>query len=48
MRDFQVVEVQVTQQEVEAALRVHPSVPGLLTDWLQKEAVGGNAVVLGD
>ena len=42
------VEVQVAQQEVEAALRAHPGVPGLLTDWLQREAVGGSAVVLGD
>lgn len=48
MREFQVAEVQVTQQEVEAGLRAHPGVPGLLLDWLQKEAVGGNAVVLGD
>lgn len=40
--------VQVTQAEIEMGLRAHPHVPGLLLDWLQKEAVGGNAVVLGD
>lgn len=48
MREFQPAELQVTQAEIEMGLRAHPHVPGLLLDWLQKEAVGGNAILLGD
>jgi len=46
MRDIQGVEVQVQQKEIEAGMRAHPNLPNVLADWLQKEAVQGNAVVL--
>ena len=48
MRDFQAVEVQVQQKEIEMGVRLHPGLPGVLADWLQKEAVQGSAVVLDD
>ncbi len=46
MREFRGVEVQVQQKEIEAGARAHPGLPGVLVDWLAKEAVQGSAVVL--
>ncbi len=47
LRDFQAVEVQVVQREIEMGARAHGGLPGVLMDWLQKEAVvQGSALVL--